>query len=202
MRVISNILIVFGAIFIVFLIFLIIGYALFSFSPDIKSQMNITQGSADGLASYNTKVDAFQKEVQDASTANQTKDVTLSLTEDEINSKLNEMVAQEKLPFQELSINLGDNVSWIYFMANTPAGNAKVGLVLESNVVNNKIQSNVLKFQLGRLPLPKSFDNYAADQVNGFLNTQSLFSDLPLVIKDISIVSKQLTLQVTTIPAG
>jgi uncharacterized protein YpmS len=202
MRIVNIVLSIFGAIFVVLLVFLMVGYALFSFAPGIKSEMNISQGSSAALASYDTKVTAFKKQVQDASTANQKKDITLSLTEEEINSKISEMIAEDKLPFHELYINLNNNVCWVYFTASTPLSNAKVGLTMNTTIVKNDIDVSVLKFQLGRLPLPKSYDAYAEDLANVFLKTQSPFTELQADLKSINISSKQLILQVTTIPAG
>ncbi len=201
MRVVNIVLMVFGAIFIVLLIFMIIGYSLFSFAPDIKSQMTISKGTAEGLASYETKVSAFSKEVQAASTANQTKNVTLILTADEINSKISEMLAEEKLPFKELAVNLGDRVCSVYFMADTPVSVAKIGMVLSPAVVKNDIQVTVSKFQLGKLPVPKSFDTYAGYLANNFLNTENPFNDLPVDLKSVTITTNQLTLKFATIPA-
>lgn len=202
MRIVNIILVAFGVIAILGLIFLIVGYALFSFQPDIKSQMRSSSVSADQVTGFNTKIENFKKAVQDASAVNQRKIITLSLTEDEINSKVVEMIAEETLPFSELSINFSDNVCWVYCGANIPVGYAKIGMKLTPNVVKNDIKVTVEKFQVGKLPLPGSFDKYAADMTNIFLKMQSPINELPLDINNLSISDKKLILEVVSKPAG
>lgn len=202
MRIVNIILVAFGVIAILGLIFLIVGYALFSFQPDIKSQMRSSSVSADQVTSFNTKIENFKKAVKDASAANQRKIITLTLTEDEINSKVVEMIAEETLPFNELSINFSDNVCWVYCGANIPVGYAKIGMKITPNIVKNDIKVTVEKFQVGKLPLPVSFDNYAADMTNIFLKMQSPINELPLDINNLNISEKKLILEVVSKPAG
>jgi uncharacterized protein YpmS len=198
LKFISNFLIAIGVIAIFLVIFALIGYALFSFTPELKSQMGIGKMSADNVKSFDTKVDTFRKDAQSAAATGQKKDLTLTVTEDEINSKILDLAAQDKLPCKDMVINLKDNVLWVYCVFNTPMSNAKVGMVLRPEVIKNDIKVTVMDFQLGKLPLPKSVNANVADGVNIFLKMQSPTNDLPAEIKSVVIINKQLILTATT----
>jgi uncharacterized protein YpmS len=200
LKLITNFLIILGGIAILIIIFMMAGYSLFLLTPEMKSNMHLSKISAAEVKSFNTKFDAFKKEIQDASLANQKKEATLVITEDELNTKIVELLAEGKLPFKELLINLNKDVAWIYCVFDNPGGNAKLGLILKSEVVNGDIKVNVLDFQLGRLPLPDSLGTYAGDLTNIFLKMQNPANNLPLEIKSLVISEKLITIKAVSKP--
>jgi uncharacterized protein YpmS len=200
MRALTTVLMIIGAIAIIIFLFLLMGYFLFSLSPAIKSEMSISPVTYDAVQSFDNKVDAFKTEIKDAVAAENEKEVSLEITEEEINSKIVELLAEGELPCRDLLVNFEDDYCWTYAVMNNRGVDAKIGLITQFEVEDGKVDVVVEDFSLGKLPLPKSVD----ERVNSLLDiiwmSQGPFEDLPFEITYISIDKGSVTIDgVTTL---
>jgi len=200
-KIVQGIFITIGILAVLFLIFVLTGYLLYSFEPDIKSQISTAQVSADAAKSFNTKVTDFRTSILEASANKQKTEVSVSLTEREINSKIIEMIAEEKLPFRDLLISFNEDLVWIYFEADYEGINPRIGIIGKTEMVKNDLKMNVLKFELGKLPLPKSIDDKVTDVLNIFIKMQNPINELPAELKSVDIKNSTMTIKVVTKPA-
>lgn len=201
MKIVQGVFITIGILAVLFLIFVLTGYLLYSFAPDIKSQIATAQVSADAAKSFNTKVTDFKTSILEASANKQKTEVSVSLTEREINSKIIEMIAEEKLPFRDLLISFNEDLVWIYFEADYEGINPRIGIIGKTEMVKNDLKMDVLKFELGKLPLPKSIDSKVTDVLNIFIKMQNPINELPAELKSVDIKNSTITIKVVTKPA-
>ena len=114
MRALTTVLMIIGAIAIIIFLFLVMGYFLFSLSPAIKSEMRISPVTYDAVQSFDNKVDSFKTEIEDAVAIENRKEVLMEITEEEMNSKIVELLAEGELPCRDLLVNFEDDYCWIY----------------------------------------------------------------------------------------
>ena len=100
------------------------------------------------------KVEEFQQEIAAGSVGDS---VTLTLLEDEVNSKLNELASEERLPLDMKDI-------CIYFDDGLVKGSATVNLLIDVQVAteariairDGRPVISIESLHLGRLPIPKT----------------------------------------------
>lgn len=179
-----------GVMAVLFLLALVAGYYSLSLPPPIKAQITPVVMTAEAAQSLNQKFQAFKAEIEAAVKAGQEKKVSLTITEEEANSKLVEFLAEKELPLEKILINFGTNSFLGYVVLDTPVIAAKVGMTGKLQIVAGKPKIVIEKFNLGRLPLPKG----TAENVTSFLNSmvKSPIEGLPLSITEIQIVKGQL----------
>jgi uncharacterized protein YpmS len=187
MRIITTILMVIGAIGILFGIAIVMGVLLYSLSPPIKSQIAEVPVSADAVENFDEQYNTFQKEVKTAVENKEEKQFQLSISEEELNSKIVALLAEGKLPMKELSVNLIEDYAWIYMTTNNPSIDAKMGIIAQLNVFEGDIEVTVVEFQLGRLPLPHSIDEWASSIITIIVKMQDPSKDMKLELTDIMI---------------
>jgi hypothetical protein len=187
-----------GAIAILIFLFLIMGYFLFSLSPSIKSEMRISPVTYDAVQSFDNKVDAFKTEINDAVAIENKKEVTLEITEEEINSKIVELLAEGDLPCRDLLINFEDDYCWTYAIMNNRGVDAKIGLITQFEVEDGDVNVVVEDFSLGKLPLPKSIDERVSSLLDIVWMSQAPFDELPFEITYISIDKGSVTIDGVT----
>ncbi len=202
MKIVTGIFTTIGILAVLLLIFLLVGYLLFSLTPDLKSQISTSQVSADAAKSFNTKVANFRSSILEAGATKQKLDVSITLTEQEINSKLIEMSAEGKLPVKDMVVSLGDNLIMTYFVLDYQGINARIGLVARPEMSKSDLKLNVTKFELGKLPLSASMNSRAADVCNILIKMQNPLNDLPVELKSVQVTGKQVVIMVTTKPAS
>jgi hypothetical protein len=196
MRVIKGLIMAIGVIGILVTGALLIGYYLYSLSPPIHSKMVSTGQSSDAVKSFDQKISSAKDEIDAAVGAGQEKEVTLTITDKEVNSKLIELRAKGELPVRDASINFGDDQFLAYSMIDTPGINAKMAVIGQVEIVNGSPKIVVTEFNLGKLPLPESADRRAEQLLNVLVSLQ--LSDVPLEITDIQIKDHELTVTGTT----
>ena len=196
MRVIKGLIMAIGVIGILVTGALLIGYYLYSLSPPIQSKMVPTGQSSDAVKSFDQKISSAKAEIDAAVGAGQEKEVTLTITDKEVNSKLIELRAKGELPVRDASINFGDDQFLAYSMIDTPGINAKMAVIGQVEIVNGSPKIVVTEFNLGKLPLPESADRRAEQLLNVLVSMQ--LSDVPLEITDIQIKDHELTVTGTT----
>jgi hypothetical protein len=200
-RIISNLLMAIGVIAILVFIFVMVGYGLFSSTPDMKAEIGEPVVSADAAASYAEKYKVFVNDVEDSAIEGVKKEVTVTFTNEEVSSKIVELVAEGTFPFKDMRIGLKQGECWLYFVTDTFGANAKIGMILRPSVQSGDIHTEMVDFHIGKLPLPKSFDEDIAGFINVLVNMENPANDLPLELTSIAIDDGSFTLKGMTQPA-
>jgi hypothetical protein len=128
------------------------------------------------------KVEEFQQRVAEGSARDS---VTLTLLEDEVNSKLNELASHERLPLEMRDI-------CIYFDDGLVKGSATVNLLIDVQVAtearmairDGKPVISIESLHLGRLPIPKTLTDNVIAALMGQADTrlESLAIELTKVV--------------------
>ncbi|UCH51999.1 MAG: hypothetical protein JSV54_04480 [Chloroflexota bacterium] len=196
MRLIKGLIMVIGIIGILVTGTLLIGYYLYSLSPPIQSKMIPILPSPDAAQSFDQKINSAKDEIDAAVNAGQTKEITLTITDKEVNSKLIEIRAAGELPARDASINFGNDQFLAYAVVDTPGINAKTAMIGQVEIVNGYPKIVIEDFNLGKLPLPESADRRVEQLLNVLVRLQ--LGDMPLEITDIQINNHELTVTGTT----
>jgi len=173
---------------------------LYSLTPSLKDQMAQTAVSADAVKNCNKKIDTFKLDAEKAALAKETKELTLTLTVEEINSKLIEILAEGELPIKEAFVNFTDDRIWVYAEITAVPVPAKIVMIGDAAIVKDKIHTNVDVFKLGRLPLPSSTIEQVNSLSNIIVKMELPFDYLPIKITSIGVSNNSLILKVLTIP--
>ena len=201
MRIFSTVLMVICAIALAVLLFFMTGVFLYSLAPAIKSQMTISPVSYDAVKSFDNKFDTFKDDVKKAAAAGQKVDVSLKLTEEELNSKIVELLADGELPCRDLLVNFEDDYIWLYAVMNNRGIDAKIGLVGKFDIVDSDVSVIVEDFFLGKLPITKSPDEKVGKLLDIVWIMQNPFKDMPVKLTYISIDKGSITFEGVTTAA-
>ena len=198
MRILSPILMGIGVIGIIIFLLLISGLLLYSLTPSIKGHMNEAEVSFEAVESFDQKFETFEEEIKEAAAAKEARTIRLIITEEEINSKVVELIAENKLPMKELIINFNEDLCWVYVELRNPGIDAKSGVIVNLEAVDGEVKFKVFDFHLGRLLLPKSADDWLASLLEVVATTQSPIEDLPVTLTGIEIGEDDFTYEVQT----
>ena len=196
MRVIRGLIMAIGIIGILVTGALLIGYYLYSLSPPIQSKMVPILPSSEAAQSFDQKISSAKAEIDAAVGAGQAKQITLTITDKEVNSKMVELRAKGELPVRDASVNFGDGKFLAYAMVDTPGINAKTAMIGQIEIVNGSPKIVIGEFNLGKLPLPESADRIAEQLMNVMVRLQ--LSDMPLDITSAQFNNRELTVTGTT----
>jgi len=197
MRLIKGIIMVIGAIGVIVIVALIIGYYLYSLSPRIQERMIPVAVSADAAQSFDQKLDALESQIKAAVDTGESKQVSLVITENEINSKLVQMLAEGELSqLKRVLINLGDGYFLIYAVVDTPGIDAKTGSMGRVEIIEGKPKVVIDEFNVGKLPLPQSINRRAEQLMNIIVSLQ--LPEMPPDITSVEIKNHELTVTGTT----
>jgi len=196
MRIIKGLIMAIGVIGILVAGVLLIGYYLYSLSLPIQAEMVQILPSSDAAQSFDQKISSAKAEIDAAVNAGQKKEVTITITDKEMNSKLIELRATGELPVREALINFGNGKFLAYAVIDTPGINAKTATIGQVEIVNGSPRIVIEDFNLGKLPLPESADRRAEQLLNLMVRLQ--LSDVPLEITNIQIEDHQFTVTGTT----
>jgi len=192
MRLIKGLIMVIGVIGVMVIFTLLIGYYLYSLSPRIQARLIPVAVSADAVQSFNQKLDELEGQIKAAVGAGENREVSLIITENEINSKLVQMLAEGELPLlKRILINFGDGYFLTYAVVDTPGIDAKTGLMGRVEIVEGEPEIVIDEFNLGKLPLPKSVDKRVEQLVNIIVTLQ--LPEVSLDITSAEIKNHQLT---------
>jgi uncharacterized protein YpmS len=201
MKAVTTLLMVIGVIGIIVILALLMGLVLFSLDPPIKSQLRPAQVSADAVESFDQQIDVLKQKIEAAATANEKKEVTLNISEDEINSKVIDLLAHGELPVKEMLINFDEDLCKVYAVYNKPTINAKMGLVAQLVVNKGNIKIVVVDFQLGKLPLPRSVVENVGSVLDVMLRMEGIGDDLSIDITSVTVENEFLVIRGLTRPA-
>jgi len=197
MRLIKGLIMVIGIIGVMVIVALVIGYYLYSLSPPIQSKVIKVMGSQEAVQSFDQKLDALESQIKAAVDAGENKEVSLIITEKEINSKLSLMLAESELqPLEGVLINFGDGYFLTYAVVDTPGIDAKTGLEGRVEIIEGEPKIVIDEFNLGKLPLPKSVDKRVEQLLNIIVSLQ--LPEVSLDITSVEIKDHQLTVTGTT----
>ena len=191
MRLIRGFITAIGIVGILFIITLIMGYYLFCLTPPIKAKMTPAMPSAEAAESFNQKFETFETEIEAAIDAGEKREVSLVITEQEVNNKMLDVLAEGELPLKSVLINFGDGYFLAYVVVENPGVSAKTGVLAQINIVEGDLKIAVEDFDLGKLPLPQSVKNGAEELLNIMVRLR--LADLPLEITNVEISSGKLT---------
>lgn len=175
---------------------MIVGYYLYSLSPRIQERIAPIAVGADEAQSFDKKFDSLQEQIKEAVGKGQKEEVSLVITEKEVNSKLVQMLAEGELPLKKILINFGDGYFLTYVEFASPIGDAKTAAMGRFEIVDGKPKVVLSEFDLGRVPLPKSTKG-RVEQVLDILVSLEL-ADFQVDITDVQIKNHQLTITGTT----
>jgi len=207
MRILKGLVIGLGLIGLFVLIGLLLGYYLYSLTPEIQTKITPVLPDEKSALAFEEKLASFKAEINEASQNNQKKEVNLQLSEKEINSKLSKELAKAKASpegkplIERMIINLRNSNGGeflVYAELEVPGINAKTGLVGQIRIVNDKPRLVVTDFNLGKLPLPKSTNQRIEQLLNVLVNLE--MSDFPITITSVEIKSRQITITGLTRP--
>ncbi len=196
MRLIRALVMTIGIIAILATFGLLLGYYLYSLSPWIHAKMTPTLPSLEAAQSFDLKLNSLKAEIEAAVDAGQKKEVTLIITDKEVNSKVTQIKAKGELPVRELLINFGDGYFLTYAVVDTPGVNAKIGAIGRIEIVNGTPKIVITDFNLGKLPLPKTINRRVEQLLNITMSLQ--LADVHLDITSVQIKNRQLTITGTT----
>lgn len=193
MRVIKGCVTVIGIIGILAITTLIVGYFLFSLTPPIKAEMLPFAASKEAAQSFDQKIETLKAEIEAAVDAKEEKEVTLVITEQEINNKMLDLKAEGELPLEDILINF-DNKGYllVYSELATPGVDAKTGVKGKMKVVEGNLKIVVEDFDLGKLPLPQSIKGGVESLLNILVSPR--LADLPMEITAIKVSNDQLAI--------
>lgn len=201
MRFIRGFIVAVGVIGILVILSLVLGYFLYSLTPPVQAKMIPATVSADAAKSFDKKIDALQREIKEASAARQEKDVQIVVTENELNSKLTELLAEAALPMNisKILINFQDGQFLVYTVMDVPGIAAKIGVIGNIQVVNNKPKVTIQDLDIGKLPVPQSTYRRTEELLD--LALRAYLSDLPMKITGVEIGKRQISVTAITEPA-
>jgi len=200
MKIASYVLMALGALSILVGFFLLAGLILYSMTPPLKAEMEAVNVSAEYVKSLDNKINSVKSVAEKAAVAKETKEIAFSLNEEEINSKLIEVLSEGEIPLKEAAVNLRDNRIWFYGEIISVAIPAKVMIIGDASIINNSIRANVDTFELGKLPLSSSTPETVGNILNIIVGTESPFKNLPIKITSIGVDDNSLTVRAVTIP--
>jgi hypothetical protein len=196
MRLIKGIIMGVGVIGILVIIFLITGFYLYSLSPSILARAVPVAVTADAAQSFDKKLETADSQIKAAVEARQKKEVTLTITESEVNSKLVQMLAEGQLPLNRVLVNFGDGYFLAYAVVEAPVMEAKTGTIGQITITDGKPKVVIDEFNLGKLPLPQTAKARAEQIANLLLRAE--IADVPLDITSVQFADHQITIIGTT----
>ena len=198
MKAINTLLMVVGVIGIIIIAAVFMGFILFSLDPPIKAQLTPTPVSADAVKSFDQEISSFKQKIEAGAVTKEKKEVSLTVTSEEINSKVVELLAQGELPLKEMKINFDDDLCKVYAVFNNPGINAKTGLAMQLVASKSNIKIVMVDFQVGRLPLPKSVVQGVGSILDVLFRMEGITDDLRIDITGITLSDERLIIKGVT----
>jgi len=192
MRLIRGLITVVGIIGVLVIIALVMSYYLFSLTPPIKAKMHEVPPSVEAFQSLDQKLEALETGIEAAVDAGEEREISLTITEKEVNSKLAEILAEGELPLEEILINFGEGYFLVYAKVDVPGVDAKTGAKGQIQSVNGDPKVALEDLNLGKLPLPQAVSSGVEELLNIMLRLR--LADLPLETTDVEISNRQLTI--------
>jgi len=183
MRILRGFLMFMGALAVLAIIALVLGYVLALLTPDVRNNIRPVVLSSESVDNYNKKM----ADMRSQTTGQGTAEITLTLTEEEGNSIIVMAMAEGHIPAKEILVNFNDGYLMLYSAWNFPWFPVKTGIIGSFDVVEKKPQFIVQNFFLGKLPLPSGINNNVQEIVNIMIRTNPMISNSRYNYKEITI---------------
>ena len=174
-----------------------VAWILISLPSGIASEVTPVTSSTELARQLDAKWDEFQNAVRQAAPGTE---VTLTLTQEEVNSKINEELKTVDLPagfsIKNVNVNLVDGKILLAADATYSVLKGKAGLEASVEIVNGSPSIVVTDVDMGKLPIPQALK----DQLGGLIPEGGIIqsSGLPLDMQDIQIIDGQLIIKGVT----
>jgi uncharacterized protein YpmS len=169
--------------------------------PSVAEGLKPVSSSATAAQSFDAKVDALNKAVDESIKTGKTQAIEIAFTEEELTSKAAQATTTDAaagVRTQDTQIHLAGN-QIIATSTVTVAGiNVNVGVVAEPAVVNGQTQLVVKEIQTGALPLPDAVKQQINSQIGGAIDPAKL--GLRIDVSQLQIVDGRLVIRGTTRP--
>jgi hypothetical protein len=194
MKILKGFLMVMGALAVVAIIAILIGYVLALLTPDIRSNMRTVVLSSEAVDSLNQKLDDLKTSCVTASSSNTQKDINLVLTEEEVNSALVMALAEGTLPAKEVLVNFNDGYMLVYNAWSFPLLPIKTVIMGSMEVDNGQPTFQIKDFFLGKLPVPNDVNMGVQQLANILIRLNVPLEELKINLKDITISDGQINI--------
>jgi len=202
MRLLKGLLTAIGIIGVLVIIALVMGYYLFSLTPSIKEKIRPVVLTAEAAQSLDKKFSTLEADIEEAVNKKQKLKVNLTITEEEVNSKFVEILAEGKLPLKEILINFNEGYIIAFAVFDNPGVDAKTGVITRMEVLKGTPEVLVEDFELGKLPLPQDVKNGVGSLLNVLVKTKLPTGNLSLDITKITISKGKLSIEGATKVGG
>ena len=183
MRILQGFLMFMGVLAVLAIIALVTGYVLSLLTPDIKSSLRPVVLSSEAVDSFNKKMADLTTQMSTAGTG----DISLTLTEEEINSTIVMALAEGSIPAKEILINFNDGYLVLYSAWNFTMFPVKTGLIGSFDVEDKKPKFLLTQVFVGKLPLPSGFNSGAQDITNIIIRLNPMIYNPRINYKEITI---------------
>jgi hypothetical protein len=187
-----------GALAVLAIIALLVGYILALLTPDMRSNMRPVLLSAEAVDSFNKKLSDLKKEAAVTDTTKPAKNIQVTITEEEINSVIVMALAEGTLPAKEMLVNFNDGYLLVYNSWSFPAAPVKTAVIGTLDIENGKPKFVIKNFYLGKVPLSQGSDQGIQDLVNIMIKMNAPLEDFRSDLKEITISEGQLKMSGTT----
>ncbi|MGA2159545.1 MAG: hypothetical protein WB588_03750 [Dehalococcoidia bacterium] len=192
MKILQGFLIVMGALAVLAILAVIFSYVLALLTPDIRSNMREVIPSSEAVDSLNQKLDDLKTTCVTASSSDTKKDISLVLTEEEVNSALVMAMAEGTLPAKKVLVNFNDGYMLIYNTWSFPGLPIQTVIMGSLEVDNGKPTFLIKDFSLGKLPVPDSVDQGVQEIANILIRLNVPLQELKINLQDITISDGQI----------
>ena len=172
-------------------------WILMSLPSGIASRVTPVESSPEAARELDTKWDEFTSTVAQAEPGTE---VTLTLTQEEVNSKINEELKTVDLPegfsIENVNVNLVDGKLLLSADAKYLIFTGKAGIEASVEIVNGSPSIVVQDVDMGKLPIPQNLQ----DQLKNLIPEEGLIqsSDLPFNTQNIEIINGELIIEGVT----
>ena len=198
MKILQGFLIFMGALAVLAIIALIIGYVMVLLTPDARANMRPVVLSSEAVDSLNKKLSDVKKATAAAEGSKTAKEIQLVITEEEINSTIVMALAEGTLPAKEMLVNFNDGYLLTYTAWNFPGLPVKTGIIGTLDVEKGKPKFVIRDFYLGKLPVPDYVDAGVQEWINILFKLNAPMEELNFDLKEVTIGDGQLKLGGTT----
>lgn len=195
MRLIKGLVMAVGVLGILVIFALITGFYLYSLSPSILGRAVPVAVTADAAQSFDQKLESADSQIEAAVEAREKREVNLTVTEEEVNSKLVQMLAEGQLPLKRVLVNFGDGYFLTYAVFDAPVMDAKTGAIGRIDIVDGKPKVIIDEFNLGKLPVPESTKTRIEQLANLLVSSQ--IAGIPVDINSVEVTNHELIISGT-----
>jgi hypothetical protein len=199
MKILQGFLMAMGALAVLAIIALIVGYVMALLTPDMRANMRPVVLSSEAADSFTKKIDNVKKEAALAESSKTPRTIDIVITEEEVNSILVMMLAEGYLPAKEMLINFNDGYFLTYQAWNLSWFPVKTVVLGQVEIDNGKPKIVVMDFFVGKLPVPKDIDSAAQELLNTLVKLNAPMEELKLQVRQVNITDGTVKITGTTI---